>query len=71
MLFCYTDVWFLIEWDGEGGDCTPVPQKRIVGPSVPSEGDHVEVKEGSTRKVYGGVVIKKGGVCKCLCVYLL
>ena len=50
----------IIEWDGEDGDYTPVPHKMIVGADDPIENERVSVKESRTKKVYSGVIIKKG-----------
>lgn len=54
------DPWFLIEWDGEDGNCTPVPLKQIINNCNPSEGDVVGVREARTKTVYHGVVLKRG-----------
>ena len=48
----------MVEWDD--ASVTPVHQKQLVGSTDPNEGDSVNVKEGRTNKVYGGVVVKKG-----------
>ncbi len=56
-IIAYIDIpWFAIEWDGEDG-VTAVPQALIVGNNKePSLGDHIEVVEKSTKKIYGGKV---------------
>lgn len=54
------DLWYAVEWDGEGGDYTQVPRKWILNNENPAEGEHVDVTEVRTKKVYGGVVIRKG-----------
>ena len=58
--FCVAETWYLVEWEGENGDFTPVPHKWLVDGQVPSEGDRVKVRERATKKIYEGLVIKKG-----------
>ena len=42
---------------------TPVPHKMIVGADDPIENERVSIKESRTKKVYSGVIIKKGMFC--------
>lgn len=53
------DMWFVVEWDGEK-TLTALPRKAIIGDSEINVGDGVDVKEGGTKKVYSGVVVKTG-----------
>lgn len=50
----------MVEWDGEDGSYSTVHQKYVIEPCDPSEGEHIKVKEGGTKNVYSGVVLKKG-----------
>lgn len=56
----FLELWFVIEWEGEDGDYSSIPQHQILQAEEPSEGDKVQVKERSTKKVYNGTVLKKG-----------
>lgn len=56
----FLELWFVVEWEGEDGNYTPVPQKSLVGATDPLEGDLVSVKESGTKRLFRGVVLKKG-----------
>ena len=53
-----------MEWEDEDGDYSPVPQKSLVGEKDPHEGDRVRVRESGTKKIFDGIVLKKGMLCR-------